>query len=251
MYFEKKRGEVMLIDMEKCVGCGSCMPYCPVAAIRLEDSLAEIDLDECVECSDCKRSNVCPTDAIYQQELKWPRTIRSILSDVFTISVESGVSGRGTEEMKTNDVTGRFKKGYVGIAVEMGRPILGTRFYDVEMVTMALSKLGGIEYEKANPVTSLISEKATGKFRDDVLNEKVYSAIIEFSVPIERVGEVLDTLKDVSNKIETVFSLDICSKVNEDNTIPSEEAVRKIGYYISSNGKTNVGLGRPLKEEDK
>lgn len=234
----------MLIDQESCIGCESCVPYCPVGAIEMKDSLAEISFDECVECSDCIRSKVCPTNAIYQQELKWPRSIRSILSDVFTISVESGVSGRGTEEMKTNDVTERFKEGYAGIAVEVGRPILGTRLYDVEKIAMALSKLGDIEYEKANPVTSLIADKNSGKFRDDVLNEKVYSAIIEFSVSLERVPEILDTLKRISSEIETIFSLDICSIVSKDNRISTEEIVKAHGYYMSSNGKTNIGLGR-------
>lgn len=32
------------------------------------------------------------------------------------------VPGRGTEEVKTNDVTGRVDKKHYGIAVEMGRP---------------------------------------------------------------------------------------------------------------------------------
>ena len=67
--------------------------------------------DLCAECSACKRANVCPNDAFYQQPLVWPRTVRSILSDVLTVCVESGISGRGTEEMKTNEVTGRYRRG--------------------------------------------------------------------------------------------------------------------------------------------
>ena len=70
------------------------------------------------------------------------------------------------------------------MAVELGRPVTGAHFYDVEKVAMAVSKLGGIEFEKQNPVTSLMSDPKTGKFKDDILNEFVLSAIIEFPVPL-------------------------------------------------------------------
>ncbi len=116
----------MLIDEEKCIACGECLPWCPVGAISLDD-VAVIDLDECAECGNCLRNADCPTDALYQQELTWPRTVRSILSDPLTIATESGISGRGTEEMKTNEVTGRFKRGEVGIGIEVGRPVTGAR----------------------------------------------------------------------------------------------------------------------------
>jgi hypothetical protein len=193
---------------------------------------------------------VCPTDAIYQQELTWPRTVRSILSDVLTIAEESQISGRGTEEMKTNEVTGRFRRGYAGIAIELGRPVLGSRMYDVEKVAMAVAELGHIEFEVSNPVTTLMCDPKTGKFRADVLNEYVLSAIIEFSVSLERVPEVLRRLDEVAREIETVFSLDICTRVGLANELPTVEIVKAKGYWISLNGKTNLGLGRPLVKGD-
>lgn len=36
-----------------------------------------------------------------------------------------------------------------------------------------------------------------------------------------------------------------------DGTIPHEEWVQKAGYALSPNGKTNLGMGRPLFREDK
>ena len=173
----------MRIDSEECSGCGQCIPYCPVDAISMDDDVSEIDFEECTECGNCLRLADCPVDAIWQQELVWPRTIRSIFSDPLTIAEESGISGRGTEEMKTNEVTGRFQFGFVGVAIEFGRPILGARFYDIEKVARAVSTLG-VEYEKKNPTTSLMSDSGTGKFKDDVLPEKVLSAILEFKLDL-------------------------------------------------------------------
>lgn len=239
----------MIIDIEKCIGCSKCLIYCPVNAISKKGNKSEIDLDECVECGCCKRSKVCPKDAIYQQELTWPRSIRSIMSDVFTICVETSVSGRGTEEMKTNDVTGRFPKGCAGLAIEVGRPIAGCRFKQVEKIAMAVAKSGGICFEKSNPITTLMVDPTTGKFKDDVLNEKVYSAILEFAVPIERVPEVLVVIKDIASKIDTVFSLGICTRVDDEDSMPALKVANEADCWISINGKTNVGLGKPFKED--
>jgi ferredoxin len=239
----------MRIDPEKCIACGQCEVYCPVGAITIGEEHAEIDFDECTECYNCLRMADCPTEAIYQQKLEWPRSVRSVLSDVLTIAPESGISGRGTEEMKTNEVTGRFKPGWAGVGIEVGRPTLGARFYDVEKIAMAMAQLG-VEFERSNPTTSLMSDVNTGKFKDDVLQEKVLSAIIEFSVPLEKLDRVFAGLKEVSQRIETVFSLCIASRVASNGEIPTNEIMRRNNIWFAPNGKTNVGLGRPMFKED-
>ncbi len=239
----------MRIDSEECSGCGQCIPYCPVDAISMDDDVSEIDFDECTECGNCLRMADCPVDAIRQQELDWPRTIRSIFSDPLTIAKESGISGRGTEEMKTNEVTGRFQFGFAGIAIEFGRPILGARFYDIEKVARAVSTLG-VEYEKENPTTSLMSDPGIGKFKDDVLSEKVLSAILEFKLDLKKLPELFEVLKEVSKTIKTVFSLDLATRVNPDGSIPTAPIIEAAGLWIAKNGKTNIGLGRPRYPED-
>lgn len=239
----------MEINKETCVNCGLCITKCPVSAI-VRDAAKQvlIDFDECVECGVCQRLRVCPTDSLYQQELIWPRTIRSIMSDVLTIAEESQISGRGTEEMKTNEVTGRFKKGWIGIAIELGRPGVATRMYDVEKIAMAVAK-ENVEFEKENPITSMMADTATGKFKDELLNEKVLSAIIEFGVREEKAPVILQILKEVAPALDTVFSLDICSKVTGDGVIPHVKIVEEDGMWLSPNGKVNIGLGRPLVRE--
>jgi len=215
----------------------------------MDDDVSQINFEECTECGNCLRMADCPVDAIWQQELIWPRTVRSIFSDPLTIAEESGISGRGTEEMKTNEVTGRFQFGFVGIAIEFGRPILGARFYDIEKVARAVSALG-VAYEKMNPTTSLMSDPGQGKFEDDVLPEKVLSAILEFKLDLKKLPELFEILKKVSKKIETVFSLDVATRVNPDGSIPTAPYIEAAGLCIAQNGKTNVGLGRPRYQED-
>ena len=238
----------MKIDEDLCIGCGQCIPYCPVGAIRSGDEVSKVDFDECVECGSCLRCAECPTDAIYQQELKYPRTVRSLMSDVLTIAEESKISGRGTEEMKTNEVTGRFKLGAAGVAIEVGRPILGTRLYDVEKIAMAIAELG-VQFEPVNPTTSMMADKKTGKFKEELLNEKVLSAIIEFGVKLEQLPQVFEVLKKVAGEIESVFSLDLATRLAPDGSVPTAPYVAQAGLWIAGNGKTNVGLGRPLFKE--
>ena len=238
----------MRIDKELCVDCGMCMDRCPVSAIKRDGKVVDIDYDACVECGVCLRSNVCPKKAIYQQPLEYPRSVRSLMSDVLTIAPESGISGRGTEEMKTNEVTGRFKDGEIGIAVELGRPCYGARLYDAEKIAMAVAK-EGVHFETCNPVTTMMSDPATGKFKEELRNEKVLSAIVELTVPYERAEKVLRAIYDTAKELDCFLSLDICSKVDKDGKLPHMEIVEKMGVWCSPNGKCNVGLGRPLYVE--
>ena len=232
----------MLIDEQACIGCEECLPYCTVGAIAVgDDGIARVDLAECVECGACLRADVCPTDAFSVQPTEWPRTLRAQFSDPLGVHPKTGIPGRGTEEIKTNDVTNRVKPGYAGMAIEVGRPSVGTRLAEVEKIAMALSKIG-VEHEPANPVTFLMTDKATGKMQDEVLGEKVLSAIIEFIVPQAKVVQVLDVLKEVAGQVDTVFSVDLAVRYEPDGTVPIEKIVEDAGYHVRPNGKTNIGI---------
>jgi Pyruvate/2-oxoacid:ferredoxin oxidoreductase delta subunit len=237
----------MIIDKETCIGCQMCQPYCPMGSISYQagEGKCVIDLDECVECGICLRPQVCPTGALQQQELDEMRNLRRTFSNPLVPHKTTSVPGRGTEEMKTNDVTGRFKRGHAGVAVELGRPGTGTRFSDVEKVAMAVAPIG-VTFEPQNPVTALMVDTATGKMQDAILGEKVLSAIVEFDVVIEKLEAALTAIKNVAPQLDTVFSLDLASRMSEDNTVPTADIARKVGFVPSHNGKTNVGLGRPL-----
>lgn len=245
----------MRIDKHKCAACGQCTEYCTlgnIAMCRRDEASGrlyyEINEEECVDCGVCLRAGVCQTDALFMPKYEWPRTVRANFSDPLIEHPETKVAGRGTEEMKTNEVTGRIKRGFVGIACEMGRPAVGARFYDTQKVAMALAKLG-VEFEPQNPCTSLMADPKTGRFKTEVLNEKVLSAIIEMIVPIEKAADVLKVIREVSGEIGCVFSAALISRFNPDESIPVIPIMKSLDWPLSPNGKLNTGLGRPLARE--
>src|SRR3979490_309335 len=69
--------------------------------------------------------DVGPTAAFEPDELSWPRIVRRAFSDPRVPHESTGVEGRGTEEVKTNDVSNRVKVGEVGFTIEFGRPGVG------------------------------------------------------------------------------------------------------------------------------
>ena len=244
----------MKADKDKCIGCKRCFPYCPMGKIQTfhkHDAIPgriyiEIDQDKCTDCGMCVRANICPVKALQQPVEGWPREIRGILSNPLIEFKGSQVPGRGTEEMKTNDVKGSFLPGEVGVGVELGRPGIGSYFRDVEIVSMALMGADiGYELADENPVTHFMSDKKTGKLRDDVLGEKATSAIIEGKCKLERLPEALKALEEAARKVDTVFTVEVITKVTQTGEVPIKAVLEEAGYWYSINSKNNMGLGEP------
>src|SRR4030065_1135114 len=203
----------MKVRDDRCIGCKRCFPYCPMGKIQIlrrHEKIPgrvtiDIDQDKCTDCGMCYRARIWPVNALYQPTEPWPREVRAVLSNPLIEFKGSQVPGRGTEEMKTNDVSGRFRPREVGVGIELGRPGVGAYFRDVELVAMALSPLG-YGFAEENPVTQLMSDKKTGKLRDDVLNEKATSAIIEGKCKLERLPEALEVLTAADGRVARVVS---------------------------------------------
>ena len=171
--------------------------------------------------------------------------VRRAFSDPRVPHESTGVSGRGTEEVKTNDVTDRVGIGEVGFTIELGRPGIGARFRDFQEMSRALAAVG-VSFEKNNPITTLMTDVTTGDIRADILNEKVMSAIIEIKVPVERCEEIVRIIWEVEKRIPTQVVIGVgvrCDAEGEENIVLP--ILKKLGYD-PQRAKTNIGLGRKV-----
>jgi ferredoxin len=264
----------MRIDPNKCVACGNCTYVCPMGAIYIDPAIerATVNRDECVECYACfnglsqehlnptlvrtvrrifkfmrvrfdPEPDVCPTAAFAPEDLVWPRVVRRAFSDPRVPHESTGVEGRGTEEVKTNDVSGRVKVGEVGFTVELGRPGVGVWFREIQEMAWELAR-AGVAFEKRNPITSLMTDSTAGTLREDIMKEKVLSAILEIKVPVERTEEIVRLIHVVEKRLDTVVALGVATRCDPDG----EERVvapilERLGYKLER-AKTNTGLGR-------
>ena len=55
-------GFIMMVDQEKCMGCGDCIDRCPMEALSMEDDIVAQDDERCIGCGLC--ISVCPTEAL-------------------------------------------------------------------------------------------------------------------------------------------------------------------------------------------
>jgi ferredoxin len=261
------------INTERCVACGNCIPICPVGAIDIDPARmrAVVDQDRCVECFTCYRGlstehlnptmvrgirkllsffrirfdpepDVCPTSAIEPQELAWPRIVRRAFSDPLVPHESTGIHGRGTEEVKTNDVTFRVDEGEAGFTIEFGRPTVSVTFREISRMTEALAR-AGVTFEKKNPVTHLMPDPANGRVREDILDERVLSAIVEIKTPMKRVPEVLRMVTAVAKELDTIVSIGVSTRCTSEGRSALEDVLRTEGFPFWR-GKTNLGLGR-------
>ena len=264
----------MKINSHKCVACGNCTYVCPMGAIYIDPIMkrATINRDECVECYACfngmsqehlnptlvrtmrkafqflrlrfePEPDVCPTAAFEPEELVWPRVVRRAFSDPRVPHESTGIEGRGTEEVKTNDITGRVKVGEVGFTIEFGRPGVGVWMREIQQMCSRLAQ-AGVSFEKKNPLTSLMSDEAAGQLRKDILDEKVMSAILEIKVPVERTEEIIRIVWEVEKEMDTVVALGVgtrCDADGEDHVVAP--ILERLGYKLER-AKTNTGLGR-------
>lgn len=262
----------MYVDKTKCVGCANCVAVCPMGAIRVgDDGLAEIGLEACVECQACYRGmstetlpqqptrflrgvlaffklrfqpdpDICPTGAITRDELLWPRKLRRVFSDPLMPHESTGIGGRGTMEVKTNDVTERVREGEAGFAVEFGRPGVGAYFRDVDRVCRALAGKQ-VEFQLENPVTTLMPDVATGALREDILDEKVLSCILEFKTDLANMPELLKAIEDEVRGLDTVVALGMAIRCDSNGDDAVRGQLEALGFD-AWRAKINIGLGR-------
>jgi Fe-S-cluster-containing hydrogenase component 2 len=76
----------VVVNQEKCAGCGVCIEVCPVQAISLNlKRKAQINSEKCIECGKCARE--CPNQAIeLAPEITYPLVQRDLPSEVLATS---------------------------------------------------------------------------------------------------------------------------------------------------------------------
>jgi len=231
------------VDRNECVECYACyyglstehMNPTFVRIVRKLLQLGRVRFDP--------EPDICPTAAFEPEDLQWPRIVRRAFSDPRATHESTGVQGRGTEEVKTNDVTDRVKEGEVGMTIEFGRPGVGVWFSEIQKMTQALAA-AKVPFEERNPVTYLMSDVSSGTIGEDVLAEKVLSAIVEVKVTLDRVEEIVLLVHEVEREINTVVALGVSTRCDQNG----EERVlapilERLGYKLER-AKTNTGLGR-------
>jgi hypothetical protein len=231
------------INTEACVECGNCLRGMSqehlnptmVRTVRKIAKAARLRFEP--------EPDVCPTAAFFMNELEMPRLVRQVFSDPVVEHKSTGIKGRGTEEVKTNDVIPRVNVGEVGYTIEFGRPGVGVYFRDIQEMTRELGRLG-TKFEKNNPITHMMTDKANGDIREDILNEKILSGIVEIKTTIGETQAVLDAVRRVNKRIDTVMAVGIstrCDENGEDKVLGPQ--LEEWGYSFAR-AKTNMGLGR-------
>jgi hypothetical protein len=116
-------------------------------------------------------------------------------------------------------------------------------FRDIQKMCWALAD-ARVSFEKKNPITSLMSDVSTGTIREDIMNEKLMSAIVEIKVPVERTEEIIRLVWKVEKEIDTVVAIGVgtrCDENGEDHVVAP--VLERLGYKLER-AKTNIGLGR-------
>ncbi len=87
------------INIEKCVGCGECIPHCSQKALSTCDDKAVIDSEKCIGCGEC--IIICPNNAI---EIAWNQAIPVFLENMVEYT-EGVLKGKENKSMFINFIT--------------------------------------------------------------------------------------------------------------------------------------------------
>jgi hypothetical protein len=85
-----------------------------------------------------------------------------------------------------------------------------------------------------------------GRIREDVFDEKVLSCIIESKIRLNRVPDILSAIKEIMPSLNTIVSLGVSTRCDDNGNDPLREILRSEGYD-AWRAKINLGMGRRTK----
>jgi hypothetical protein len=174
--------------------------------------------------------------------------LRETFSNPLAEHETTGIAGRGTEGIKTNDAQNRFKKGDLGVFIEVGRPVLGGRFSDVNKIVKTF-KAHGFEVIPHNPISVLVDDPKTGALKPDILEEKIISCVIEFILPDTAADELMAMVRELSEEVDSIFSVSVALRADEEGRSPFEDLFGP-DVYCLPNAKANIGIAAGIAREE-
>jgi hypothetical protein len=91
----------------------------------------------------------------------------------------------------------------------------------------------------------MMQDVSSGSLLPAVLDERVLSCVIEASFPEGRLAEMLEAVRYAAAGISTVVSVCCIGVADGDGTYELQRRLDELGIPYRTNGKQNVGLGRP------
>ena len=86
-------------------------------------------------------------------------------------------------------------------------------------------------------------DPSRGLIREDILNEKILSAIVEIKTRLGQAPLILKKISDLSRAVDTVISVGVSTRCDAAGNDALHEILEREGYPMYR-GKTNLGLGR-------
>ncbi|MGI6486599.1 MAG: 4Fe-4S binding protein [Tepidanaerobacteraceae bacterium] len=244
---------MILVDLEKCRGCGICVKNCPLEAIELVDRKAKTN-DNCVVCGICYR--VCPFKAIEKTEERAPENISCTHCPV-NCSIPPGKTGACKRYTHVNGELVRIRKLVIeGIATEAEN----TKLPYKPLITAVGS---GTNYPCSNPAPYIVSESINGVDVVTVVTEAPLSYsgvkvkidtnfhIGDEGAKVRREGKVVGmvTTEEYGSKMLTIGGANLISGSNDGflvvRTIVDLVNGRRVKLKIDNGSTIEIQQGKP------
>jgi len=146
----------VIVDLERCVGCGKCVEDCPLGAISLIEEKAVISQKLCVNCQTCAK--VCPEEAITKEAEPLPGRVRC---DACPIGCEIALGKTGACKRFQNE-DGRLVRTVPLHTFADIKDIVGPDYEEAIRRPLITAIGAGTTYPDARPAPYIVQGKSDG-----------------------------------------------------------------------------------------